>query len=167
MTLSTEQASQFRDAVEAAASRRDLREVVSRVYHDLQTQIDQRRPLCVASGKCCKFEAFGHRLFITTLEMAAFVSTWKQGTCSDEVLESVKTWDGSGCPFQVEKMCGVHLYRPFGCRIFFCDSSAGQWQQAQYEQFHSRLKSIHETLEIPYFYVEWRQALRAMGVAGQ
>ncbi|MGH7214404.1 MAG: hypothetical protein ACREIT_06545, partial [Tepidisphaeraceae bacterium] len=70
----------------------------------------------------------------------------------------------SGCPFQLDKLCTVHAIRPFGCRIFFCDSTATQWQQEQYERFHAELKRLHEQLDVPYFYVEWRQALRALGV---
>ena|SRR5437762_13365478 len=75
-----------------------------------------------------------------------------------------EAWDGSGCPFQVSGLCSVHAIRPFGCRVFFCDSSSTDWQSEQYERHHARLKRLHEELAIPYFYVEWRQALAAVGV---
>jgi hypothetical protein len=58
-------------------------------------------------------------------------------------------------------LCGVHAIRPFGCRIFFCDPTAGDWQQQQYELFHAELKKLHERFDVPYFYVEWRFALNA------
>ena len=51
--------------------------------------------------------------------------------------------------------------------MFFCDASAAAWQNEQYERFHADLKRLHERLGVPYFYVEWRQALRALGLAGQ
>ena len=71
-----------------------------------------------------------------------------------------------GCPFQVDKLCGVHPTRPFGCRMFFCDPTASQWQNQAYERFHAELKALHEQLSVPYFYVEWRSALSALGLEG-
>jgi hypothetical protein len=57
-----------------------------------------------------------------------------------------RAWDGTGCPFQVAKLCGVHAIRPFGCRMFFCDPASTQWQNDAYERYHARLKQLHETL---------------------
>jgi len=59
----------------------------------------------------------------------------------------------------------VHAIRPFGCRMFFCDATSTAWQNEAYEQFHARLKRLHEELGVPYFYVEWRQALGALGLS--
>jgi Fe-S-cluster containining protein len=66
----------------------------------------------------------------------------------------------TGCRFQEHNLCTVHTIRPFGCRMFFCDATSTEWQHQQYERFHADLKRLHETLSVPYFYVEWRQALR-------
>ena len=152
-------------AVRAASQRVDVSDAIGGVYHRLQTEIDRRKPICVASGKCCKFEEYKHRLFISTLELAKFLREWQSGTWSEEVVESLRRWDGAGCPFQIEQLCGVHLARPFGCRIFFCDQTATGWQHERYEQFHSEIKLLHQELNVPYFYVEWRQALKAIGFA--
>ena len=141
-----------------AAGRADVREAVGRVYVDLQVEVDVRRPLCVVSGRCCRFEEFGHRLFVTTLELAAFV----HGLGKTDPAR-VQGWDGSGCPFQARKLCGVHAIRPFGCRMFFCDATSTEWQNQAYERFHARLKQLHEELGVPYFYVEWRAALEMVG----
>jgi hypothetical protein len=46
--------------------------------------------------------------------------------------------------------------------MFYCDPTAAQWQQDQYEYFHAKLKHLHRKLAVPYFYLEWRQALRAI-----
>jgi Fe-S-cluster containining protein len=70
--------------------------------------------------------------------------------------------DPAGCPFQSDKLCTVHAIRPFGCRIFFCDATTTDWQNQMYEQFHARLKRLHEELNVPYFYIEWREALRIL-----
>ena len=59
----------------------------------------------------------------------------------------------------------MHSIRPFGCRIFFCDASSTEWQNQHYERLHGQIKVLHERLKVPYFYVEWREALKALGIA--
>ncbi len=49
--------------------------------------------------------------------------------------------------------------------MFFCDATSTEWQNAAYERFHSELKRLHEELAVPYFYLEWRQALKFLGLA--
>jgi len=149
-------------AVHAAAKRADVRDTVEDVYRDLTTKIEERRPVCLVSGRCCRFEEYDHRLYVTTLELAAFVHGFETGVRNETLTAAMRDWDGTGCPFQIARLCGVHAIRPFGCRIFFCDATATQWQQEAYELFHGRLKRLHEELGVPYFYVEWRQALRAV-----
>jgi Fe-S-cluster containining protein len=153
------------EAVRAAARRVEAREAVEGVYRDVAAAVAERRPLCVISGRCCRFEEYGHRLYVTTLELAAFVHAYERGA-SGTPLNVV--WDGTGCPFQVSKLCGVHLIRPFGCRIYFCDATSTAWQQEAYEAFHGQLKRLHESLGVPYFYVEWRSALAVvLGISGR
>lgn len=147
------------EAVRRAAGRAEVREAVLGAYAEVQREIERRRPVCVVSGRCCRFEEYGHRLFVTTAELAAFAHDLP-GTPA----EAATAWDGTGCPFQVRKLCGVHAIRPFGCRMFFCDATSTEWQNEVYEQFHARLKRLHEDLDVPYFYTEWRQALRALGM---
>ena len=142
------------DAVKLAAARGEVVEAVRGIYTELQQEIERRRPACAISGRCCRFEEYGHRLYVTTIELAAFVAGLDQKP-SDQ-------WDGTGCPFQQGKLCGVHRIRPFGCRAFFCDPTADQWQQEQYERFHAKLKAMHGALGVPYYYVEWRAGLRAV-----
>ncbi len=130
------------------------------VYAELAREVEKRRPICVVSGKCCRFEEYGHRLYVTTMELAAFVAGLRAMKTAEEVGRLMREWDGKGCVFQVAKMCGVHGIRPFGCRVFFCDATATQWQQEQYEAFHGRLRKLHEEMRVGYWYVEWRAGLR-------
>jgi Fe-S-cluster containining protein len=150
------------DAVRAASPRSEARTAVEQVYQDLAAQVEERRPFCIVSGRCCRFEEYGHRLYVTTLELATFLHGFDTLSKPAPLTTSIENWDGIGCPFQVAKLCGVHTLRPFGCRIYFCDATSTQWQQEAYEVFHGRLKRLHEELAVPYFYVEWRQALRAL-----
>lgn len=139
------------DAVLEASRRADALASVEELYRAVQAEIERRRPVCVVSGRCCRFDEFGHRLYVTALELAHFFNRLPPA--------QPRMDNPGGCPFQVGKLCSVHPFRPFGCRIFFCDSTSTQWQNALYEQFHADLKRLHQTLRIPYFYTEWRQAM--------
>jgi Fe-S-cluster containining protein len=153
----------FLQQVYRAAGRAEARHAVGQLYDDLQVQLSKRRPRCDASGRCCRFEEFDHQLFVTTMEMGTFLFELETRGLDYEA-GSIE-WDGAGCPFQQNRLCGVHPFRPFGCRIFFCDPAVTSWQQEQCEAFHQRLKNLHLELSVPYYYVEWRRALLALGIA--
>lgn len=161
-------------AVRDAATRQEVRDEVLRVYEAVQSEIDSRRPLCSMSGRCCRFEEYGHRLYVTTIELAAFtrdLQPMKQvrsnsGSSAKSRHQLPQIANPGGCPFQVKKLCSVHAIRPFGCRMFFCDPTALEWQNQAYERFHAELKQLHERLNVPYFYVEWRSALAALDLVG-
>ena len=125
-------------------------DAVHAIYADLQALVDARRPACSASGRCCHFDDYGHRLYVTTVELAAFAR---------DVTVAPTNADPGGCPFQLNRLCNAHAARPFGCRIYYCDPTAQGWQQDLYESFHARIKTLHESTGTPYFYVEWRAAL--------
>ena len=168
----------LKSAVQQASKRADVLAAVQAVYEDIRSAIEARQPVCQMSGRCCKFEEYGHRLYVSTLELAAFVAGNRSkedgGRLKDDKngestsgssslrlqLLSVASDSAGTCPFQVGKLCGVHTIRPFGCRMFFCDTSATEWQQETYERFHARMKALHDELQVPYFYVEWRAALQ-------
>lgn len=145
-------------AVRVASARPEVEAAIQALYVEVQSAIDARRPACAISGRCCRFEEFGHRLYVTTLELASFVRQLTEGP-------STADWDGTGCPFQRAKLCSVHAIRPFGCRMFFCDATSTEWQNDAYERFHARIQQLHAELGVPYYYVEWRAALRALGLA--
>jgi Fe-S-cluster containining protein len=194
---------ELREAVLASSTRAEVREAVEAAYRQLQAAIDIRKPICTSSGRCCHFERFGHRIYVTTMELATFVadlsvvrgpvardSSHANGSACAEAhptgLPVLSTHNGStaaaaggstaltaggqmttgkaDCPFQLDRLCSVHTIRPFGCRVFFCDETATQWQHDQYERHHGQLRRLHEELAVPYFYVEWRRALRALGM---
>lgn len=157
------------DAVRTAAARPDVSRAVADLYADLARRIDARRPVCRASGRCCRFEEFGHRLYVTTLELAAFVAQLDPAPSPAPITPSphlpILPSNPGGCPFQVDGLCSVHAIRPFGCRVFFCDETSTDWQHDQYEHFHARLRQLHDRVGIPYYYVEWRQALASLGLS--
>ena len=143
------------NAIHAASKRDDVVAAVQALYARVTHEIDQRRPVCLVSGRCCRFEEFGHRLFVTTIELAAVLHNLPPHHLPPFL-------PPTGCPFQLNKLCTVHSIRPFGCRMFFCDATSTNWQNAAYERFHAELKALHQTLDVPYAYLEWRTALSAI-----
>jgi Fe-S-cluster containining protein len=141
-------------AVRAASQRAEVRTAVRQLYTEIETEIAVARPICVISGRCCRFDDYGHRLYVTTMELAAFVHDCRAPRPPD---------DGKGCPYQVNKLCSVRADRPMGCRLFFCDAAKTDWMQQQFAAFHSRLKQLHDALQVPYAYLEWRSALTLIG----
>lgn len=146
---------------------RDARviELMRRLRAAIEEETRQRRPLCVASGLCCRFEAYGHRLYLTGLETAYVVdrlhSELGRIVTAGEVSAAV---EGGTCPFLVDRLCGVHLVRPLGCRTYFCDPRTGDQFTALHERCHDEVRRIHETLAIPYRYGEWRAMLAMFAV---
>jgi Fe-S-cluster containining protein len=150
------------EIVRQAAVRPEVRQAVEVLYAEVAQRIAERKPVCSISGRCCRFEEYGHRLYVTTIELATFLHSIEAVRITGRSLPQIAGWNGAGCPFQVKGLCGVHTIRPFGCRMYFCDPAAQEWQNQTYEHFHSRLKSLHERFEVPYRYIEWRAALKAL-----
>jgi len=127
-----------------------------------------KRPICLASGACCRFEEYGHRMYLSGLE-AAFVAARidaARAARAANPLRIVEVDDARArgdCPYLRGGLCGEHEERPLGCRIFFCDKGAdgrgADWQSELYEETHRATIALHERLGVPYRYLEWREAL--------
>jgi Fe-S-cluster containining protein len=148
-----------------------ISQAVAAILAQADADIAARRPVCRASGNCCQFETYGHRLFVTTAELLHFVRV--HGTTPSDPNAGHATRIRSlhqltptpeGCPYQVEGLCTARDARPLGCRVYFCDVNAQSWQNQVYETYHARLQAVHESLGLPYRYLEWRQALREAGL---
>ena len=130
--------------------------------------VRERRPLCLASGACCRFEEYGHRMYLSGLE-AAFVVARIDAARAARAANSLRLFevsdarDRGDCPYLRGGLCGEHEERPLGCRIFFCDKGAdgraSDWQSELYEDTHRATIALHGRLGVPYRYLEWREAL--------
>lgn len=147
------------DAAATPVVDRTIRELMSEV----QEEIARERPLCVASGRCCNFERFGHRLYLTGLEAAW---TWRQLPRPPGPDDVERALARGTCPFLTGGLCGVHLIRPLGCRLFFCDPRATQWQQELHERLHAAIRALHESAGVSYRYAEWRALMDAYARRG-
>ena len=127
-----------------------------------------KRPICLASGACCKFDEYGHRMDLSGLEAAIVVARIDAARAARaanplRILEVDDAKSRGDCPYLRAGMCGEHEERPLGCRIFFCDKGAdglgADWQSELYEATHRDIIALHEQLGVPYRYLEWREAL--------
>lgn len=148
----------------AAAVDPRVSEVLSAIFSDATEVVRRERPLCLASGRCCRFEAHGHRLYVTGLEAAWFLRALLETrgrTLQSSEIESAQA--RGDCPMLEDGLCSVHEIRPFGCRGYFCDPRA-RWQEATYERWHQQVRALHDELELPYAYGEWRTMLASLVV---
>jgi len=124
---------------------------VEALYAALDERTAARGPVCVNRGLCCQFEAYGHSLFVTPVELAYFLGTAGVGAFSAPT--------PGACPHQRAGMCTVRHARPMGCRVFYCDAGAQDWQAEETEHTLDELKQLHVRYEVPYAYCEWLDAL--------
>ncbi|MEM9914839.1 MAG: hypothetical protein AAF911_07760 [Planctomycetota bacterium] len=137
------------------------------LYAELDAAIAAKGPTCWSSGKCCKFDDFGHRLYVTGLEIAWFlgeVRSTKSEVGRDETGVEIRLpqlselsipHPGGACPYQIDGLCSTHTIRPLGCRIFFCQQGTEAWQQDLYEDYLKRLQTLHDQHGLEYRYMDW------------
>jgi Fe-S-cluster containining protein len=127
---------------------------VSEIYNWIEAQQLANNDFaghCAACGKCCDFEQYDHRLYVTMPEIIFFVE--KLG------LANIKQMVGGRCSYQVDGKCSVHAYRFSGCRIFCCKGKA-TFQSDLTEAAIKKFKALCAELQIPYRYVELPAALK-------
>jgi hypothetical protein len=126
------------------------------VHAECADEVRERQPICVASGKCCRFQEYGHRLYVTGLETAWALRELGATPSLERVTAAVERGD---CPFLDGTQCGAHAARPLGCRTYYCDPLAQIWQQDLSEQLLGRVKRLHDKCDVPYRYGDWRTML--------
>ena len=140
-----------------AAAHPDVERQMQSMIVEASEAVRARRPLCVAGGACCRFERFGHQLWMSGLEVAWCLRQVPAMPTLEQVDDATRRGD---CPFLREGQCSVHWARPLGCRAYFCDGAGEGWQEALLESWHARVRTLHDRLQIPYRYDEWRRLLR-------
>ena len=123
----------------------DLRRAVLQLYADADRDVAAAGPVCVASGRCCRFAEYGHVLFLSGLE-------------ADVLLADAPSYDPDAvtpdfCPFQKGNLCTAREPRPLGCRVYYCDLAYQETGNAITETFLLRLKELATEHG-----VEWRYA---------
>ncbi|MGQ9651977.1 MAG: hypothetical protein ACUVXJ_17885 [Phycisphaerae bacterium] len=121
-------------------------------YAEVDREITAHDPTCWNKGECCRFGQFGHRLYVTSLELAHYLAT---GDLPPPVTSDA-------CPHSFGGRCHARERRPLGCRVFYCDPNTQHWQGPLSERRLTQLKAMHEALRVPYMYVDWMTAVKAM-----
>jgi Fe-S-cluster containining protein len=122
---------------------------IARIYSWLDSEIGADQT-CAACGKCCDFESFGHKLFVTTPEMIYFTSKIAP--------EDPKPMTAGACPYNTDGKCTVYEDRFAACRIFSCKTDT-EAQNDLTENTLKELKGLCDTFDIPYRYVDLKTAL--------
>ena len=128
------------------------------LYQHIAQEVARHQPRCTQSGRCCHFDAWGHRLYVTGLE-AAYLFTRLDHPLTPDDIARART-DG-GCPFQNSLLCSVHPIRPLGCRVYYCDQADHGWQEALTEHTLAEFRALHDRHALEYRYGEWRTMLAA------
>ena len=163
MRHSADEIQRAREWLHAAAHPAIVQDL-ERIFSATAEEISRRGPACWASGRCCNFERTGHLLYVTGLE-AAYAVLRLPSPLSTESVEAARA--AGNCPLQSGHLCGVHLIRPLGCRVYFCDRSAQEWQQGLYERQLAELRGLHDRHGVEYRYAEWRNLLDLVASATQ
>jgi hypothetical protein len=122
-----------------------LRRAVLQLYAEVDRDVAAAGPVCVASGRCCRFKEYGHVLFLSNLE-------------ADVLLAGAPPYDPQSvtpdfCPFQKGNLCTAREPRPLGCRVYYCDPNYQQTAGELTEKYLRRLKELADEKG-----VEWRYA---------
>ncbi len=120
-----------------------VRQRVLELYRAADAAVAAAGPVCVASGRCCRFKEYGHTLFLSSLE-------------AEVLLAAAPPYDrpvtADFCPFQRDQLCTAREPRPLGCRVYFCDPAYQETGQHISEEFVQRLKRLAEELGVAWRY---------------
>src|SRR2546423_169126 len=112
-----------------------LQGAVLAIYREVDAAVAAAGPVCVASGRCCRFKEYGHVLFISNLEAAVLLENappYAQPVTPDY------------CPFQDGNLCTAREPRPLGCRVYYCDPNYQETGNSLTETYLRRLKELAE-----------------------
>jgi len=128
--------------------------MVLEIYRQADADVAAAGPVCVASGRCCRFKEYGHRLYISNLE-------------AEVLLAAAPPYDSpvspEFCPFQRDNLCTAREPRPLGCRVYFCDPSYQETGNRITETYLGRLKEIAIARDLPWEYAPLHHFLNNAG----
>jgi Fe-S-cluster containining protein len=126
---------------------------VAQIYDWIDRQIASHSDpagKCDACGRCCDFDAYDHRLYVTGPELMYLAAGLN--------VDKLRAMSSGRCPYNIDGKCSVYEYRFAGCRIFCCKGDA-DFQSSLSEAVLEKLKSLCAELEIPYHYRDLASAL--------
>jgi Fe-S-cluster containining protein len=121
----------------------ELRRKVLELYAAADREVAAAGPVCIASGRCCRFKEHGHTLFLSNLEAEVLLD-------AAPAYESPVSADF--CPFQKESLCTARAPRPLGCRVYFCDPTYQERSHEITEKYLGKLKGLAEEHDVAWQY---------------
>ena len=138
----------------------EIRDQLSLLYRDLDAAVAAAGPVCQLSGRCCRFQEYGHTLFLSAAEALLLVADAPQPPGALD--------DGQTCPWQDHLgRCTARQARPLGCRVYFCDPSFQDAAPELSEVFLTRLKQLARTHDWPWNYAPLHHHLRQAQAEGR
>jgi Fe-S-cluster containining protein len=120
-----------------------LRLRVLEIYREADAAVAAAGPVCVASGRCCRFKEFGHVLYLSNLEADVLLAA------APPYGKPVST---DYCPFQKDNLCTAREPRPLSCRVYFCDPLYQERSGEITEMYLHQLKAIAEEQGVDWQY---------------
>jgi Fe-S-cluster containining protein len=128
------------------------RRIVLEMYREVDRDVAAAGPVCVASGRCCRFKEYGHTLFLSNLEAEVLLAA-----CPPY---DPLTVTADFCPFQQGNLCTAREPRPLGCRVYYCDPNYQETGVRISETYIRRLKQIADQEGVAWQYAPLHQFLR-------
>lgn len=123
------------------------------LYNALDAEVAGLGPVCRLSGRCCRFEEYGHTLFVSAPEVALLLV---DGPPPARALD-----DGATCPWQDGLgRCTARDARPLGCRVYYCDPAYQDHASDLSETYIARLKQLADVYRLPWNYAPLHRHLR-------
>ncbi len=130
-----------------------FREALQGVYAELDAEVAILAPVCELSGRCCRFEEYGHTLFVSSPEFALLLA--------DAPSPFRPLDEGATCPWQDNRgRCSARDARPMGCRVYFCDPNYQPMAPKIAEAGIAKLKRLVDKLGLPWDYAPLHHHLR-------
>jgi len=126
---------------------------VQEIYSQIDRRLDAAGASCENCGRCCDFTRFGHRLYVTTLEILYLLNGL---THQSALLDDLKKQPiiAGRCLFQQDHNCLMRPFRPASCRIFYCRDLDTPFQNELNEQVVQELRRLHEQFQALYYYTD-------------
>ena len=138
----------------------ELRGPLQALYAELDREIEVLAPRCELSGRCCRFDEYGHTLFLTEAEAVILIA--------DAPPPSRPLDGGQTCPWQdVAGRCTARQARPLGCRVYFCDPAYEPHAGPITERYLLGLRQIAAELALPWNYAPLHQHLERASDEGR
>ncbi|MDG3002901.1 hypothetical protein [Paludisphaera mucosa] len=148
------------DPSSGAALADEARGPLAILYRELDAAVAELAPVCRLSGRCCRFEEYGHTLFLSAPEAAVLVA---DAPAAARPLDAGRT-----CPWQDDRgRCTAREARPLGCRVYFCDPAFEDQAPILTERFLSRLKELVDARGWPWSYAPLHRHLHSAVERGE